>query len=197
MGSIHWPFLTWFSFGSGKAKSRSILIVPMFGFGGEDVWCHVILLKCGLRTTSSSNSQTDMPRLADDIVGSNQRGPMKDLFLRRNRLRKKVHVSYLRYVLNDHWILFLLVVLIGFLCFQYSQLLQDFHKIIRSILLFWECICLALAQRRNHDLHGSTWQALSLSIWRGGSHTSKGERCVHWFSGQCSNTSLLLFAPDF
>ena len=60
---------------------------------------------------------------------------MKDLFLRRKQAFRKECVGYLRYVLNDHFILFLLV-LIGFLAYQYSQLLQDFPENHWPILLF-------------------------------------------------------------
>lgn len=60
---------------------------------------------------------------------------MKDLFLRRKQAFRKECVGYLRYVLNDHFVLFLLV-LIGFLAYQYSQLLQDFPENHGFILLF-------------------------------------------------------------
>lgn len=60
---------------------------------------------------------------------------MKDLFLKRKRAFRKECVGYLRYVLNDHFVLFLLV-LIGFLAYQYSQLLQDFPENHWPILLF-------------------------------------------------------------
>ena len=60
---------------------------------------------------------------------------MKDLFLKRKQAFRKECVGYLRYVLNDHFVLFLLV-LIGFLSYQYSQLLQDFPENHWPILLF-------------------------------------------------------------
>ena len=60
---------------------------------------------------------------------------MKDLFLRRKQAFRKECVGYLRYVLNDHFVLFLLV-LIGFLAYQYSKLLQDFPENHWPILLF-------------------------------------------------------------
>ena len=60
---------------------------------------------------------------------------MKDLFLKRKQAFRKECVGYLRYVLNDHFVLFLLV-LIGFLAYQYSQLLQDFPENHWPILLF-------------------------------------------------------------
>lgn len=60
---------------------------------------------------------------------------MKDLFLKRKQAFRKECVGYLRYVLNDHFVLFLLV-LIGFLAYQYSQLLQDFPYNHWPILLF-------------------------------------------------------------
>ena len=61
---------------------------------------------------------------------------MKDLFLRRKQAFRKECVGYLRYVLNDHFVLFLLV-LIGFLAYQYSQLLQNFPENHWPILLFF------------------------------------------------------------
>ena len=60
---------------------------------------------------------------------------MKYLFLKRKQAFRKECVGYLRYVLNDHFVLFLLV-LIGFLAYQYSQLLQDFPENHWPILLF-------------------------------------------------------------
>ncbi|WP_247945231.1 ABC transporter permease [Streptococcus oralis] len=60
---------------------------------------------------------------------------MKDLFFKRKQAFRKECVGYLRYVLNDHFVLFLLV-LIGFLAYQYSQLLQDFPENHWPILLF-------------------------------------------------------------
>ena len=60
---------------------------------------------------------------------------MKDLFLKRKQAFRKECLGYLRYVLNDHFVLFLLV-LIGFLAYQYSQLLQDFPENHWPILLF-------------------------------------------------------------
>lgn len=61
---------------------------------------------------------------------------MKDLFLKRKQAFRKECVGYLRYVLNDHFVLFLLV-LIGFLAYQYSQLLQHFPENHWPILLFF------------------------------------------------------------
>ena len=61
---------------------------------------------------------------------------MKDLFLKRKQAVRKECVGYLRYVLNDHFVLFLLV-LIGFLAYQYSQLLQHFPENHWPILLFF------------------------------------------------------------
>ena len=60
---------------------------------------------------------------------------MKDLFLKRKQAFRKECVGYLRYVLNDHFVL-LLLVLIGFLAYQYSQLLQDVPENHWPILLF-------------------------------------------------------------
>ena len=71
---------------------------------------------------------------------------MKDLFLKRKQEFRKECLGYLRYVLNDHFVLFLLV-LLGFLAYQYNQLLQHFPEnhfpilillgIISVLLLFW------------------------------------------------------------
>ena len=60
---------------------------------------------------------------------------MKDLFLKRKQAFRKECVGYLRYVLNDHFVLFLLV-LLGFLAYHYSQLLQHFPENHWPILLF-------------------------------------------------------------
>ena len=71
---------------------------------------------------------------------------MKDLFLKRKQAFRKECVGYLRYVLNDHFVLFLLV-LVGFLAYQYSQLLQHFPEnhlpilcligIVSVLLMLW------------------------------------------------------------
>ena len=71
---------------------------------------------------------------------------MKDLFLKRKQAFRKECIGYLRYVLNDHFVLFLLV-LVGFLAYQYSQLLQHFPEnhlpilgligIVSVLLLLW------------------------------------------------------------
>ena len=71
---------------------------------------------------------------------------MKDLFLKRKQAFRKECVGYLRYVLNDHFVLFLLV-LVGFLAYQYSQLLQHFPEnhlpilgligIVSILLMLW------------------------------------------------------------
>ena len=46
---------------------------------------------------------------------------MKDLFLKRKQAFRKECLDYLRYVLNDHFVLFLLV-LLGFLaCLLYTS----------------------------------------------------------------------------
>ena len=71
---------------------------------------------------------------------------MKDLFLKRKQAFRKECLGYLRYVLNDHFVLFLLV-LVGFLAYQYSQLLQHFPEnhlpilgligIVSILLMLW------------------------------------------------------------
>lgn len=71
---------------------------------------------------------------------------MKDLFLKRKQEFRKECLGYLRYVLNDHFVLFLLV-LLGFVAYQYNQLLQNFPAnhlpilcligIVSILLLLW------------------------------------------------------------
>ena len=68
---------------------------------------------------------------------------MKDLFLKRKQAFRKECLGYLRYVLNDHFVLFLLV-LIGFLAYQYSQLLQHFPENHWPILLFLVIVSILL-----------------------------------------------------
>ena len=75
---------------------------------------------------------------------------MKDLFLKRKQEFRKECLGYLRYVLNDHFVLFLLV-LLGFLAYQYNQLLQHWDYICFTVALGWYC-----------DLSRSTGQTLSL-----------------------------------
>ena len=48
---------------------------------------------------------------------------MKDLFLKRKQAFRKECLGYLRYVFNDHFVLFLLV-LLGFLAYQYLSLIH-------------------------------------------------------------------------
>ena len=45
---------------------------------------------------------------------------MKDLFLKRKQEFRKECLGYLRYVLNDHFVLFLLV-LLGFLAYRHHR----------------------------------------------------------------------------
>lgn len=52
---------------------------------------------------------------------------MKELFNKRKQDFQKLHRKYLPYVLNDHFVL-VLVFLLGYVLYQYSQLLQDFPK---------------------------------------------------------------------
>lgn len=92
---------------------------------------------------------------------------MKDLFLKRKQAFRKECLGYLRYVLNDHFVLFLLV-LLGFLAYQYSQLLQHFPENHWPILLFVGITSVLLfTLGRNCHLYGGSRQALSLS-WRRG-----------------------------
>lgn len=50
---------------------------------------------------------------------------MRQVFTKRKQVFREQCLKYLRYVLNDHFVLFLLI-FIGFLAVQYSQLLQHF-----------------------------------------------------------------------
>lgn len=68
---------------------------------------------------------------------------MKDLFLKRKQAFRKQCLGYLRYVLNDHFVLFLLI-LLGFLTYQYSQLLQHFPENHLPIYLFLALVSIFL-----------------------------------------------------
>ena len=52
---------------------------------------------------------------------------MRAMFLKRKQDFRAQCIKYLRYVLNDHFILFLMVFL-GFVAVQYSQLLRQFPQ---------------------------------------------------------------------
>lgn len=52
---------------------------------------------------------------------------MREVFAKRRRDFRNQSIKYLRYVLNDHFVLFLMVFL-GFTAVQYSQLLRNFPK---------------------------------------------------------------------
>ena len=52
---------------------------------------------------------------------------MREVFAKRKLDFRNQCVKYLRYVLNDHFVLFLMVFL-GFTAVQYSQLLRNFPK---------------------------------------------------------------------
>ena len=59
---------------------------------------------------------------------------MKELMKKRQQTFRTQCVKYSRYVLNDHFVLFMLI-FIGFLAVQYSQFLQDLPK--DTILIRW------------------------------------------------------------
>ena len=70
---------------------------------------------------------------------------MKELFAKRKQDFRQQCLKYLRYVLNDHFVLFLLIFM-GFLGVQYSQLLRHFPTnhlpiiaslVILSLFIFW------------------------------------------------------------
>ena len=52
---------------------------------------------------------------------------MKELMKKRQQTFRTQCVKYSRYVLNDHFVLFMLI-FIGFLSVQYSQFLQELPK---------------------------------------------------------------------
>lgn len=58
---------------------------------------------------------------------------MRQLFLQRRRDFHAQQLKYLRYVLNDHFVLFLMVA-VGYVSLQYAQLLRHFP---RQTLLIW------------------------------------------------------------
>ena len=108
---------------------------------------------------------------------------MKDLFLKRKQAFRKECLGYLRYVLNDHFVLFLLV-LLGFLAYQYSQLLQHFPEnhwpillfvgIISVLLLLWGGIAtymeapdklFLLVGEEEIKLHLNRQTGISLAFW--------------------------------
>ena len=64
---------------------------------------------------------------------------MKEVFAKRKQDFRQRCLKYLRYVLNDHFVLFLLIFL-GFLAVQYNQLLRNFPSqswpIIAGLVLF-------------------------------------------------------------
>ena len=123
---------------------------------------------------------------------------MKDLFLKRKQAFRKECVGYLRYVLNDHFVLFLLV-LIGFLAYQYSQLLQHFpenHWPIRLFLWIVSALLLAWGGIATY-MEGPDKLFLLVSEEEVKSHL-KGQTVrslVFWLLVQ--TLFLLLFAPLF
>ena len=119
------------------------------------------------------------------------------MFLKRKQAFRKECVGYLRYVLNDHFVLFLLV-LIGFLAYQYSQLLQHFPENHWPILLFLGIVCLTLAWGGIATyMEGPDKLFLLVSEEEVKSHL-KDKQCISLVFGLCSRPSfLLLFAPLF
>lgn len=123
---------------------------------------------------------------------------MKDLFLKRKQAFRKECVGYLRYVLNDHFVLFLLV-LIGFLAYQYSQLLQYFPENHWPILLFLGIVSVLLLAWGGIATYMEGPDKLFLLVSEGEvkSHL-KGQTVrslVFWLFVQ--TLFLLLFAPLF
>lgn len=66
---------------------------------------------------------------------------MNELFHQRKRNFRSQCLRYLSYVLNDHFVLFLLV-FIGFLAIQYQQLLQNFPEDATPVVVFLSLISL-------------------------------------------------------
>lgn len=64
---------------------------------------------------------------------------MRELFNRRQGLFWQRCLGYLRYVLNDHFVLVLMVFL-GFLALQYRQLLVEFPKEVVPVYLVLACV---------------------------------------------------------
>ena len=64
---------------------------------------------------------------------------MKEVFAKRKQDFRQRCLKYLRYVLNDHFVLFLLIFL-GFLAVQYNQLLRNLPSqswpIVAGLVLF-------------------------------------------------------------
>ena len=121
---------------------------------------------------------------------------MKDLFLKRKQAFRKECVGYLRYVLNDHFVLFLLV-LIGFLAYQYSQLLQHFPENHWPILLFFGIVSTLLLAWGGIATYMEGPDKLFLLVSEGEvkSHLKGQTVCslVFWLFVQ--TLFLLLFAP--
>lgn len=69
---------------------------------------------------------------------------MKDIFAKRRRLFRQQCLHYLRYVFNDHFVLFLMIGL-GFLMVQYRQLLDNLPKLTWPLHLFLILLGLVLA----------------------------------------------------
>lgn len=68
---------------------------------------------------------------------------MKELFKQRQSAFLALHRKYLPYVLNDHFVL-VLIFLLGFILFQYSQILKHFPKNHFPIILFIVAVYLIL-----------------------------------------------------
>ena len=123
---------------------------------------------------------------------------MKDLFLRRKQAFRKECVGYLRYVLNDHFVLFLLV-LIGFLAYQYSQLLQDFPENHWPILLFLGIVSALLLAWGGIATYMEVPDKLFLLVAEEEvrEHIQKQSLVSFIFWVSVQTLSLLLFAPLF
>lgn len=68
---------------------------------------------------------------------------MKEVFQKRRRLFLGQCLKYLRYVLNDHFVL-VLFFLLGFLMFQYGKLLQHFPKNVIWLEIILALVTLAM-----------------------------------------------------
>lgn len=68
---------------------------------------------------------------------------MKEVFQKRRRLFLGQCLKYLRYVLNDHFVL-VLFFLLGFLMFQYGKLLQHFPKNVIWLEIILAFVALAM-----------------------------------------------------
>lgn len=86
---------------------------------------------------------------------------MKELFAKRKQDFRQQCLKYLRYVFNDHFVLFLLIFM-GFLGVQYSQLLRHFPTNHLPIIASLVILSVYPAFWTDCDLSGKAGCSLSL-----------------------------------